>query len=93
MQLRGKYENTWFKAGPVLGKPVSAWRYTRPQVAAEECNGCGMCYLYCPTGCVSEAEDGEHFVVNYDYCKGCGVCAHECPAKAITMVSESEEAE
>ena len=89
MQFRGKYENSWFKAGPVLGQPVSGWRYFRPVIAVENCNSCGWCFLYCPTGCISEED--EYFVINLDYCKGCGICAHECPKGAITMVNEEAE--
>ena len=90
MKFRGKYETSWFKAGPVLGRPVSGWRYARPVVDQDTCNGCGWCYLYCPTGCIHEVDE-EHFVVDLDYCKGCGICAYECPSHAITIVSEGAE--
>ena len=88
MQFRGKYENSWFRAGQTLGQPVSGWRYFRPVIEDDKCNACGWCYLYCPSGCISE--EGDHFLINLDYCKGCGICAHECPKKAITMVEEAE---
>jgi len=89
MQFRGKYENSWFKAGPVLGRPVSGWRYTKPVITLEKCNDCGWCFLYCPTGCIKEED--EHFVINLDFCKGCGICAHECPKGAIEIVDEEAE--
>ena len=89
MQFRGKYENSWFRAGQTLGQPVSGWRYFRPVIEDDKCNACGWCYLYCPSGCISE--EGDHFLINLDYCKGCGICAHECPKGAITMVTEETE--
>jgi len=58
-------------------------------MALSKCNRCGWCFLYCPTGCISEGD--EYFEINLDYCKGCGVCAHECPKGAITMVNEEEQ--
>ena len=89
MKFRCDLENSWFRAGPVLGRPVSGWRYVRPVTALEKCNECGWCFLYCPTGCINEEND--HFVVNLDYCKGCGICANECPKGAITMIDEEAE--
>ena len=86
MKFRSKYENAWFKPGPILGAPVGSWRFNRPAINEEKCNQCGFCYLFCPTWCIKEKDD--HFIVNLDYCKGCGLCAKECPVKAITMVSE-----
>ncbi len=52
-----------------------------------KCIKCGICYVFCPEGCVQQAEDGL-FKANLDYCKGCGICAHECWPRAITMVEE-----
>ena len=89
MQRRSKHERAWFKAGPVLGRPVSDWRYQRPVVRKNKCCRCGWCLLLCPTGCIRE--EGGQFVRNYDYCKGCGVCVRECPVAAIAMVMEESE--
>lgn len=89
MEFRSKYENSWFKAGETLGRPVSGWRYTRPYLDRDKCNRCGWCYLYCPGGCIREQED--FYVIDFDFCKGCGICANECPKKAITMVNEEQE--
>jgi pyruvate ferredoxin oxidoreductase delta subunit len=86
MKFRCDLENDWFKAGKILGQPVSGWRYSRPVMDLTKCNSCGWCFLYCPTGCISE--DGEFFLINLDYCKGCGICVNECPKKAIQMVNE-----
>ena len=89
MKFRCDLENDWFRAGKILGQPVSGWRYNRPVMHLKKCNSCGLCFLYCPTGCISE--DGDFFLINLDYCKGCGVCANECPKKAISM--DNEEAQ
>ena len=86
MKFRCDQENSWFRAGPVLGQPVNEWRYVKPIIELSKCNNYGWCYLYCPTGCISE-----EIVINMDYCKGCGICANECPKDAITMIDEEEE--
>ena len=62
---------------------TGSWRTFKPVVDTEKCINCGLCYVYCPDGCVTE----EH-IPDYDYCKGCGICAEECPVKAITMERE-----
>lgn len=86
MRLRGKYENAWYQAGTVLGKPVGDWRYIRPLINKAKCCRCGWCYLFCPTSCIKREDS--RFVIDLDYCKGCGVCARECPVSAITMINE-----
>jgi 2-oxoacid:acceptor oxidoreductase delta subunit (pyruvate/2-ketoisovalerate family) len=86
MRRRSKHERAWFKAGPVLGRPVSDWRYQRPSVRTEKCCLCGWCLLYCPTGCIRQ--EGGQMRRNMDFCKGCGLCAKECPVSAIFMVAE-----
>ena len=86
MKFRCDQENSWFRAGPVLGQPVNEWRYVKPIIELSKCNNCGWCYLYCPTGCISD-----EIVIHLDYCKGCGICANECPKDAITMIDEEEE--
>ena len=61
-----------------LWKPI--WDNTK-------CIKCGVCYIFCPEGCIIEKEGGL-FEADLDYCKGCGICAHECWPGAITMVEE-----
>ncbi len=60
------------------------WRSASPVYDYEKCNKCGLCFIYCPEGCIRPREDG-YFAENLYYCKGCGICAKECPKKAITM--------
>ncbi|MHC5010003.1 MAG: 4Fe-4S binding protein [Planctomycetota bacterium] len=65
---------------------TGAWRALRPHKDAEICNDCGLCWLYCPEGCISF---GAH-EIDYAYCKGCGICAAECKRGAMVMKRETE---
>ncbi|HDI46869.1 MAG TPA: ferredoxin [Candidatus Methanomethylia archaeon] len=62
------------------------WRVEKP-VISEKCNGCLLCWLYCPEVCIKKVGERK-VVIDYEYCKGCGICADVCPVKAITMVPE-----
>jgi len=72
-----------------------------PQQAAQEsqrclscgnCLACDNCWTLCPDVAVLKtrrpAEDGSHYVFDYDFCKGCGLCARECPTAYIMMEAE-----
>jgi 2-oxoacid:acceptor oxidoreductase delta subunit (pyruvate/2-ketoisovalerate family) len=65
------------------------WRTFRPVIDQEECNQCGICWMYCPEGTIERQEDGS-FKINLEFCKGCGICAKECPTNNIKMIRESE---
>jgi NADPH-dependent glutamate synthase beta subunit-like oxidoreductase/ferredoxin len=56
------------------------------------CFACDNCWTLCPDEAVLKtrdvAEDGTHYLFDYDYCKGCGLCAKECPCGFITMLDE-----
>jgi pyruvate ferredoxin oxidoreductase delta subunit len=89
---------TWkdLKPGSIVTEPGSAaqyntggWRSQRPVRDQSKCNKCGLCFLYCPEGCITEQEDGL-FMHDLFYCKGCGICAAECPKDVIKMVEEEE---
>lgn len=69
--------------GSTRRNKTGSWRIFRPEPDSEKCISCGICYLFCPDGCI-----GEDFIADYDFCKGCGICAEECPVKAIKMVRE-----
>ncbi|SDG84216.1 FAD-dependent oxidoreductase [Roseospirillum parvum] len=53
------------------------------------CLACDNCWTYCPDNAViktiEQAQDGSHYVFDYEYCKGCGMCATECPCGYIVM--------
>jgi len=65
------------------------WRSQHPVYDYSKCNKCGLCYIFCPEGCVEPKDDG-YFTANLYYCKGCGICSAECPKDAITMVEETQ---
>ncbi len=63
------------------------WRTFRPRIDQENCNKCGLCYLYCPEGVIKKNKEGI-FEIDLVYCKGCGICAKECPTNNIEMIRE-----
>ena len=80
--------------GAIVTEPGSAkqyrtgdWRSQRPVVNREDCTKCGLCFLFCPEGCVKQTKEG-YFEPDLYYCKGCGICAEECPRKCIKMQEE-----
>ncbi|MFH0914732.1 MAG: 4Fe-4S binding protein [Chloroflexota bacterium] len=82
--------------GAIVTEPASArqyrtgtWRSQRPILDKEQCTKCGLCYIFCPEGCIEQTEDG-YYVPDLYYCKGCGICAAECPKKAFKMAEEVE---
>ncbi len=76
-------------AGDAVEYETGDWKSRRPVTEQEKCNKCGLCFIYCPEGCIQPDTEG-YFPANLRYCKGCGVCAAECPRKAITMIVEGE---
>ncbi len=69
-----------------LAYPTGSWRYNRPMIKPEACNGCGVCEMFCPDSSVRVVD--KLAVVDYEFCKGCGICAEECARGAIEMVGE-----
>lgn len=91
-------EMTWrdVEIGSIVTEPGSTvkyltgdWRSQRPVYDHRRCNKCGLCYLFCPEGCINETDTG-FFEADLAYCKGCGICAEECPKEAIKMIEEAE---
>ena len=92
-------ELTWkdLEIGAIVTEPGSAsryrtgdWRSQRPTYDFSKCIKCGLCYIFCPEGCMGQTLGG-YFEADLFYCKGCGICAEECPTGVITMVAEKEE--
>ncbi len=91
-------EITWkdLEIGAIVTEPGNAsqyktgdWRSQKPIFDNSKCNKCGLCYIFCPEGCIEQQADG-YFKADLFYCKGCGICAEECPKDVITMVEEAE---
>jgi pyruvate ferredoxin oxidoreductase gamma subunit len=75
------------EAGSAKQYRTGDWKSEHPVWDHQRCIKCGICYLFCPEGCIREKEDA-YFEANLYYCKGCGICARECWTEAITMVEE-----
>ena len=95
---KAETELTWkdLEIGSIVTEPGNAikyktgdWRSQKPVFDLEKCIKCGLCYIYCPEGCIRQNDEGK-FEVDLYYCKGCGICAVECPKDVITMVEETE---
>jgi len=57
-----------------------------PMIAAELCDGCGLCLELCTYGALAPTADGKVEVVEPLKCVvGCGSCATICKPKAITF--------
>lgn len=59
------------------GEPV---RFPPPRMREERCDGCLVCYYFCPHGAV---DPGPPVRVVVEWCKGCGICVRECPRQAF----------
>ena len=96
MAKKNENELTWkdMTLGSIVCEPGSAaqyrtgdWKSSSPVFLLEKCNKCGLCFIYCPEGCIQPNKEG-WFLADLFYCKGCGICAKECPKDAIKMVAE-----
>ena len=77
-------------------QPVHTTNYL-PEVAAEECKGCGKCVSACPVEAMSlvSANDPNHgrrkkAVLDESVCLGCGVCLRACPQDNISLRARPE---
>lgn len=98
MPKKSENELTWkdMEIGSIVVEPGNAsqyrtgdWKSEIPILSKEKCNKCGLCFLYCPEGCMQPDAEG-WFIADLYYCKGCGICAVECPKDALKMVEEGE---
>jgi pyruvate ferredoxin oxidoreductase gamma subunit len=72
-------------------RETGGWRTFRPVLVPDKCNGCWLCFVYCPDGVISMSRDDKP-VIDYDHCKGCQICVHECPTDALVAEREKEGA-
>lgn len=70
-------------------RETGGWRTFRPVLVPDKCNGCWLCFTYCPDGVISMSKD-DRPVIDYDHCKGCQICVHECPTDALVAEREKE---
>ena len=77
------------EAGGAVEYETGDWKSRRPILDKSKCTKCGLCFVYCPEGCIQPDKEG-WFIADLKYCKGCGVCPAECPRKAIVMVNEGD---
>jgi len=70
-------------------RETGGWRTFRPVLVPDKCNGCWLCFVYCPDGVISMTKD-DMPVIDYDHCKGCQICVHECPTDALVAEREKE---
>lgn len=80
--------NVIVDAGNASAYRTGDWKSQHTEFDYKKCIKCGLCYIFCPEGCIEPAEDG-YYKANDYYCKGCGICAKECPKNVITMIEES----
>jgi len=64
------------------------WRTFRPVLDPEKCNGCWLCFAYCPDGAI-RMDERDRPVFDYDHCKGCLLCVEECPTHALIVERET----
>jgi 2-oxoacid:acceptor oxidoreductase delta subunit (pyruvate/2-ketoisovalerate family) len=62
-----------------------------PEYDQENCIFCKKCVNLCPMLVISEVEEDEKIIIDYDRCIGCGVCAYNCPEEALTMVKKYDK--
>jgi ferredoxin len=80
---------------PQLGQVKSAWISTDslPFSLANinhNCNGCGMCATFCPTGALNKYRFEDQQVIYFDiqFCLACGLCRDVCPENAVRFSSD-----
>ncbi len=81
---------TIVEAGNSVYNETGGWRSLVPEIDVEKCDGCMLCYFYCPDASII-VEDNRATGVDLEHCKGCGICAKECPTKAIVMQIDKKE--
>jgi len=81
---------TIVEAGNSRYNETGGWRSLVPEIEVAKCDGCMLCYFYCPDSSII-VEDGKAVGIDLAHCKGCGICAKECPQTAIAMLTDAKE--
>jgi len=81
---------TIVEAGNSTYNETGGWRSLVPEIEVAKCDGCMLCYFYCPDSSII-VEDGKAVGIDLAHCKGCGICAKECPQTAIAMLTDAKE--
>lgn len=76
-------------AGNSILRETGGWRTFRPVLVPDKCNGCWLCFVYCPDGVITMTKD-DRPMIDYDHCKGCQICVQECPTHALVAEREQE---
>ena len=84
MKFRSEDESPTAYPDKLLIIDVGSWKYQSPAFNKEKCSMCGMCFFFCPTGCIYL--NNNELLIKLEFCKGCGVCAKVCSRNAITMI-------
>ncbi len=62
-----KWPETWqevtpgcmvFAAGNAANYKTGSWKAQRPVLEKQKCIKCGICYIFCPEGCIQEDAGG-----------------------------------
>lgn len=77
-----------------LGEPVTDRAkaddlpFARVEISGQ-CNGCGMCVTFCPTGALKSYEEGDRQVIDFSlgHCLACNLCGDICPEGAIAYAT------
>jgi len=56
----------------------------------DNCNGCGMCTYFCPTGALKKTEEDGKITLSFQLaqCTGCNLCQEICFKQAISVLPE-----
>ncbi len=74
--------------GPPFTNATSSDDVPFAQVAiGDDCDGCGMCVSFCPTGALAWRDEGDRRALTFGTadCLACGLCREICPRDDISL--------